>query len=134
MFERFAKVFAIASAVVLVNFAHGQTIDPTAVNAGVAQAATPFEERIKQLKHMMPRDEVVTLLGDPTRSQMQANKMIDTYKYESTNYVHGVGCTVAGLATLGLGFILCDGVTKKYATTLTYTDDKLTSFETKGGK
>lgn len=83
-----------------------------------------------QLEEGMNRSEVIAKIGPPTSSSVKGEIRTDVYRQTTTNYAHGAACTAAGLATMGLGFIFCDGVSKKSVLLVTYQDDKLTGVQT----
>lgn len=83
-----------------------------------------------QLEEGMQRSDVIAKIGQPTTSSLKGDIRSDVYRQTTTNYAHGAACTAAGLATMGLGFIFCDGVSKKSVVLVKYRDDKLESVQT----
>jgi hypothetical protein len=80
-----------------------------------------------QLEPGMQRSEVLLKIGQPTSTSVLGSGDVrsDVYRQSTTNYAHGAACTAAGIATMGFGFIFCDGVTKKSVMVVNYRDDKL---------
>jgi outer membrane protein assembly factor BamE (lipoprotein component of BamABCDE complex) len=102
----------------------------TGCSATTTTTTQPSEMSRAQLEEGMSRSDVMAKIGPPTSTSTKGEIRIDTYKQSSTNYAHGAACTAAGLATMGLGFIFCDGVSKKSVLVLTYKDDKLATVRT----
>lgn len=101
-----------------------------AIVAGCSTTTTePSDTSRAQLEAGMQRSEVLLKIGQPTKTSITGDVRTDEYRQSTTNYAHGTACTAAGLATMGFGFIFCDGVTKKSVMVVTYRDDKLTNVQ-----
>lgn len=85
-------------------------------------------EQTEQLKPGMSRAEVIAILGQPVKTSISNNTKTDIYIKTSINKTIAASCGLTAIMTAGIGLILCASATDKNEIKVTYTDDKLSSF------